>query len=105
MKIASALFLILAAGLLQGCTYPDPPLTEQKDARPAIGVSGAPEGSLLYVDGLHMGFASQYDGTEGVLLVESGSHVIEVKNQEDQTLFKTEIFLSNSATKVIPFNP
>ena len=69
MKTIIALLLIGSAGLLQGCAYPEPAKDEQNDARPAIGVSGAPEGSNLYVDGLAMGATAQYDGEAGVLLV------------------------------------
>jgi hypothetical protein len=103
--IRNLLIIVAATLLLAGCKYPEPAKVEQLDARPAIGIAGAPEGTLLYVDGLQMGFVSQYDGKAGVLLVESGSHIVEVRNQSGETLFKTEVFLSGSATKVIPYDP
>lgn len=99
------IIIATAALLLTGCTYPEPAKVEQKDARPAIGISGAPEGTLLYVDGLKMGPVSSYDGTAGVLLVEGGKHVVEVKAVAGNTLFTQEIFLSGSTTKIIKYNP
>ena len=105
MKTISLVLLIALAGLLQGCAYPQVAKIEQKDSRPAIGVSGAPEGSLLYVDGLKMGLASSYDGKAGVLMVESGNHTIDIRTAEGKVLFSQDLFLSSSTTKVIPFNP
>ncbi|NNJ70965.1 MAG: hypothetical protein HKP10_06715, partial [Kiritimatiellales bacterium] len=55
MKLHSLLLIALAAAFLQGCSYPEPASITQKDNRPAIGVSGAPKGAILLVDGLAMG--------------------------------------------------
>lgn len=101
----TALFIVAAALLLGGCRYPEPAKVEQKDARPALGISGAPEGALLFVDGLEMGPVSRYDGTDGVLLVESGKHVLEVRSAAGDVLFRQEIFLGSSTTMVIPYAP
>ncbi len=105
MKTMFALILIGTASLLFGCAYPEPAKVEQDDARPAIGVSGAPEGSILYVDGLAMGATARYDGEVGVLLIESGKHRIEVKNPAGAVLYAEEVFLSGSTTKVLTYNP
>ena len=105
MKYLCAGLIILSAILLQGCSYPDAAKIEQKDSRPAIGVSGAPEGATLYVDGLKMGMASQYDGKENVVLVESGKHLIEVKSAAGEVLHSETVFLSSSTTKVLTIQP
>ena len=105
MKRLSIGLIILSAVLLQGFTYPDAAQIEQKDSRPAIGVSGAPEGAILYVDGLRMGMASQYDGKENVLLVESGKHLVEVKAADGKVLLSETLFLSSSTTKVLTVQP
>jgi hypothetical protein len=42
-------------------------------------VTGAPSGSLLFVDGLEMGSAAQYDGNPKVLAVLEGTHQVEVR--------------------------
>ena len=103
--IRNLMIIVAAILLLAGCKYPEPAKVEQKDSRPAIGVSGAPEGTLLFVDGLQMGYVGQYDGEAGVLLVESGNHVVEIRAQSGETLFSEEVFLSGSTTKVIKYNP
>lgn len=100
-----ALYITCAGILLQGCSYPEPAKVEQKDTRPAIGISGAPENSRLFVDGLDMGPAMKYDGTEGVLLVESGKHRIELKTAEGKVLHSEELFLSSSTTEIINYVP
>ena len=105
MKRLCAGILVLLAILIQGCRYPDPATIEQADSRPAIGISGAPEDSVLYVDGLRMGIASQYDGTEQVLLVESGEHLIEVKALDGTVIHSETVFLSSSATKILSVKP
>ena len=105
MKSLCTAALVLLAILIQGCRYPDPATIEQTDSRPAIGISGATEGSVLYVDGLRMGMAGQYDGTEQVLLIESGKHLIEVKAADGTVILSETVFLSSSATKVLAIKP
>jgi len=105
MKRLCAGLIIGSAILLQGCTYPDAAKIEQKDTRPAIGVSGAPEGAVLYVDGLKMGMANLFDGTENVLLIESGKHLVEVKAADGSLLLSETLFLSSSTTKVLSVQP
>lgn len=105
MKNLCAGALVLLAILIQGCRYPDPTTIEQTDSRPAIGISGAPQESVLYVDGLRMGMASQYDGLEQVLLIESGKHLIEVKAADGTVIHSETVFFSSSATKVLTVKP
>ncbi len=104
MKRLCAGLIILSVALLQGCHYPDAAKIEQKDNRPSIGISGAPKGAVLFVDGLKMGIAKQWDGEKNVLLVESGKHRIEVKSG-NTTLLSETIFLSGTTTKVLTVQP
>jgi hypothetical protein len=46
---------------------------------PTLMVTGAPSGSVLVVDGLDMGSATQYDGNPKVLAVLEGTHQVEVR--------------------------
>lgn len=105
MKRLCVGLIILSAALLQGCSYPDAAKIEQKDNRPAIGVSGAPKGSMLYVDGLKMGLATQWDGEKNVLLIESGTHLIEVKSTTGVVLHSETVFLSGTTTKIFTLQP
>lgn len=103
-SLSIGLFASLAV-LVQGCAYPEPSRIEQKDGRPAIGVTGAPANASLYVDGLNMGMASQFDGKSNVLLVESGTHLIEVKSADGEVLHSETVFLSSSTTKLLRVQP
>jgi len=105
MKFLCAGLIILSTVILQGCTYPDAAKIEQKDSRPAIGVNGAPKGAILFVDGLEMGKAIQFDGSKNVLLVESGKHLIEVKSTDGKVLLSETLFLSSSTTKILAIQP
>ena len=105
MKTAICSILVLSAALLQGCSYPEPATVEQQDRRPVIGISGAPVGAVLFVDGLEMGPIEKYDGKNGVLMVESGKHLIELKAINGEVLHSEELFLANNATKIIKYTP
>jgi hypothetical protein len=105
MKIFVLSLLIGATALIQGCRYPDAAVIEQSDSRPAIGISGAPEGAHLYVDGLDMGAAELYDREVGILLIESGKHIVELKDTDGGILLSEEVFLSSSTTKIITYHP
>ncbi len=96
-------FLLLSLGLISGCTYPK---TEVKtvEERPTLAIQGAPENAVLYVDGLSMGPAAQYDGRGQVLLLEVGTHLIEIK-QGSSLLYSEKAFLGAGATKTITINP
>ena len=102
---AYTLIIGIAAALLHGCSYPEPAKVEQKDMRPAIGISGAPEGSVLFVDGLNMGPATRDKEETNVLLVESGKHTVELKDADGQVLLSEEVFLSSSTTKILSYKP
>jgi hypothetical protein len=70
-------YLLLALLLLSGCGWfhrkpPTPAPTE-------LIVTGAPAGSLLYVDGAQVGQPAQAGKHAQVLRVAAGTHVLEVK--------------------------
>jgi hypothetical protein len=88
----------LAAVLLAAsCAYPSS-RTDIPDERPSLAFKGAPEGSVVVVDGLAMGSAPEFNGTDRVLLVEPGNHVVEVR-LGDRLLLSRRIFLSGQATR------
>lgn len=105
MKTAVFALLICVGALIQGCSYPEPAKVEQSETRPKIGISGAPENSMLFVDGLDMGPAANYNGKEGVLMIESGKHLVELKAANGRILHSEELFLSSSTTKIIKYVP
>ena len=85
--------------LLAGCAYPTSSV-KVLDDRPSILVQNAPQDAVLLVDGLEMGQARLYDGSNKVLLLEPGTHRVEVKSQG--TLIHSEkIFLGDGETKTL----
>lgn len=99
-NLVAACFCAALLAAVPGCKYPAPAKVEQKDTRPAIGIAGAPKGAELYVDGVNMGPARDYDGKSKVLLVESGNHLVEVKSASGEVLLSEKVFLGSLATKV-----
>ncbi len=70
------------------------------DSRPSLAVEGAPGGSQLFVDGNPVGDAGAYDGQPAVLLVEPGTHVVDVRDTSGKVLFRQTVFIE-SETKTI----
>lgn len=69
--------ILIAVAALTGCM---PQTTVRTGiSAPTLMVTGAPSGSLLFVDGLEMGSAAQYDGNPKVLAVLEGTHQVEVR--------------------------
>lgn len=63
-------------------------------SRPTLAVQGAPADAVLYVDGLSMGNADQYNGVRQTLLIEEGVHQVELR-RGIQVLMSQKIFASN----------
>lgn len=93
--------VVVALVALTGCSirYPSS-RTDIPDERPSIAFSGAPEGSVVFVDGLAMGPAAQYEGGVNILMVEPGNHEIEVR-LGDQVFLTRRIFFSGQATRML----
>jgi len=75
--VKSFITLVLAA-TLAACSMPQTTV-RTGISPPTLMVAGAPSGSVLFVDGLDMGSAGQYDGNPKVLSVLEGTHQIEVR--------------------------
>ena len=90
---------LMALVLVSACSYPT---TEVRitDNRPAIAIKGASEDALLYVDGLSMGLAQQFDGHAQVLLLEPGTHKIEVISQ-GKVFLSEKVFLGGGEVRTL----
>ncbi len=78
--------------------------TRTVDDRPRILVQGAPEGAILYIDGKSMGPASSYAGNPGVLQVEPGTHIMEVKVGET-LLLSQKVFMGGGEQRTLVVPP
>ena len=65
------------------------------DDRPTLAFNGAPEGALLYIDGLNMGRVDQYDGVNMMLTVEPGTHTVRV-TVNNEAIYEQRVFVESS---------
>ena len=93
------LFVCAAIAILAGCALPETTV-KSANSQPGLIVQGAPPGSLLYVDGLVMGPASQFDGKPKVLAVLEGVHQVEVR-QGSTTVYSEKAFVSGGETHTV----
>ena len=98
MTIRTAL-MCTAFLMLAGCVTPQTTV-HTGATRPGLTVIGAPAGSQLYVDGLAMGQATQFDGHPGVLAVLEGPHLVEVR-AGSSTLASERIFVAAGETHAV----
>ena len=82
-----------------GCAYPASSV-KVSDDRPTIAIKGAPENAMLKVDGLEMGLANQFDVHSQLLIVEPGTHMIEIIYQNSR-IHSEKVFLGVGETRVI----
>jgi hypothetical protein len=92
---------ILAAAALATALACAGPSTVVKtvDTRPGIAVVGAPSGSALFLDGLPMGNPAAFDGDPGVLRVEPGTHLVEIK-VDGKVVFTQKVFVESELKTV-----
>ena len=89
----------LVVGMVLGCVAPRTN-TQVVDGRPRVMVKDAPKGAQLFVDGNSMGQADSYDGVPSVLVLEPGTHLVEVKIGE-RLLFSQRIFFGGGELRTI----
>ena len=92
--------LCLLSLLLVACISTPSTTVKTPDSRPSLAVMGAPEGSQLFVDGKPVGEAAVYDGRPRVLLIEAGTHLVDVRDKAGRVLFEQTLFVE-SETKTI----
>jgi hypothetical protein len=91
-------YLLVGLVLLSGCSWfhrkaPTPDPTE-------LLVTGAPAGSLLFVDGTQAGQPAEADKHTQVLRVAPGTHVLEVK-VGDSVAYRENTYVAKGEKRVI----
>ena len=100
MKTSIAVLLAL---LLSACALPQTTV-RTGSTQPSLVVQGAPSNAVLFVDGLSMGPAQQFDGNPKVLAVLEGVHTLEV-HQGSAVIFQEKALFSNGETHPIKLLP
>ena len=98
MRVNNAILTLIGL-LLVGCAMPTT-VVKTTDTRPRISITGAPEGSLLYVDGINMGSAAQFDGHPDVLIIQSGTHKVQVYSN-NKAIFEKNIFVESELKNIM----
>ena len=80
------------------CSYPEK-RTYTPDSRPRLAILGAPADAVLYIDGLKIGPAKDYDGKPNALAVLSGQHLIEVK-QSGHSILERRAYFSDELKEI-----
>jgi hypothetical protein len=93
------LLVCTALALLSACALPETRV-QTGSAQPGLVVKGAPAGSLLYVDGLLIGPAQQFNGSPKVLNVLEGVHQVEVR-QGASVVYSERAFVSGGETHTV----
>ena len=96
------IYLALAAALLTACALPETAM-KTGSPRPTIYVNGAPDGTQLFVDGLPMGAAGEFNGVPKVLVVEEGTHAVELR-RGTSVVHAEKVFVSNGESRGISVN-
>jgi hypothetical protein len=91
--------VLIVVALLSACALPQTTVRTGSSA-PGLIVTGAPAGATLYVDGLEMGAASQFDGNPKVLAVLEGAHKVEVR-LGPTAVYSEKAFVSNGETHTV----
>lgn len=87
--------------LLAGCDvkYPET-RTDAVDERPRLIVANASDTAVLWVNGVELGAAKQYDGAPGVLRLTPGSHKIEVTDG-GAVIYQENLYLADAMTRTV----
>lgn len=96
LKFGSAAICVV---LFSGCMLPHSQV-KSGTQRPSVAIIGAPVGSILRVDGLLMGDATQYDGQQQVLTVEEGLHTVAVE-KDGSVLHSEKIYAAGGEIKKV----
>jgi hypothetical protein len=93
---------ILALMFLSACALPNTSV-RTSSIRPTLAIVGAPENAMLYVDGVPMGVANQFNGQSKVLTIEEGAHRIEVR-LDGRAVHSERILVSTGELKTVHVN-
>ncbi|MGO9932007.1 MAG: hypothetical protein ACLPV8_09370 [Steroidobacteraceae bacterium] len=93
------IFILLTLMVLSGCSWfhrgPPPPAVP-----PELIVTGAPAGSIVFIDGAPQGQAAELNDRPQPLTVAEGTHVVEVR-RGDRIVYREDIYVKNGEKRVV----
>jgi hypothetical protein len=92
-------FLFLALACLSACSWFHPRAKAPPDP-PELIVTGAPAGSIVFVDGVQKGQIAETSGKPQVLRVTSGEHVVEIR-AENSVIYREQTFVGTGEQRVV----
>jgi uncharacterized protein YraI len=96
MRIAN---IVIVITLLSACSLPQTTV-RSGSTQPGLIVKGAPNGSTLFIDGLPVGPATEYDGNPKVLTVLEGVHKVEVRSGPS-VVYSEKAFVNSGETHTV----
>lgn len=97
------ILLLLLLFTLSACSMPFTQV-QTVDTSPSLIIQGAPQYSVLFVDGIRIGLANDYNGQPNALKLIPGTHLISIVSASNSEILKQKIFLE-SETKTISLPP
>lgn len=92
--------LALAGALmLTACAYPNTTVRTLEE-KPQLAFANASPTAMLFVNGVLIGPAADYDGKKSTLQVGTGTHTVEVR-ENDRAIYSERIYLGSDAIKTI----
>ena len=92
--------ILLICFFLFNCSLPVTKI-ETGDSRPVLAIEGAPGNSKLYIDGLMVGNANDYNGSPHVLIIEPGTHDVSIKTGNGNSIYNQRIFVESGLKTII----
>lgn len=93
-----AIRLIIFTVCIAGCSMPATTV-KSVDTRPSISISRVNEQAELFVDGIHMGKAANYE-EPNQLKLEPGTHLITIR-EGGKVIFEQNIFVESEHKNII----
>lgn len=70
------------------------------DDKPGVYIIDPPSNTILYVDGLKVGHAADFNGQPNILVLEPGTHHVEI-HKGDDVIHSSDIFLGEGTRREI----
>ena len=87
--------LVLVICVFSGCVGSSRTTSVAGVNHGGIAVSGATGKMVLFLDGVEAGLALKFDGKKSYLDVDAGTHVVTVKDELGNVVFKKTIYIDD----------